>query len=213
MPMHKKLAALTAAIVWAALALQLALTVSTITNQGATVLEALWRFFGYFTILTNLGVAIVATAMLVKPESPLARSRARLIAAASILLVGVVYSLALRSVWSPQGWQAVADHALHDAAPVLFLLTWIFAGHGSLTRFDALYAMIPPLAYLLYALDRAGLDGWYAYWFLDLNQLSGYEFIRNAALIALAFYLMALALVALDYWLANRRAASVRISG
>ena len=106
---------MTALVAWAALALQLAIITSSLTGAGASTAFSVWRFLGFFTVLTNLAVAIVASAMAWWPTSNLAGPRSRLMTATAILLVGIIYSVALRSVWDPQGWQAVADHALHDA--------------------------------------------------------------------------------------------------
>lgn len=199
---------MTALVAWFSLGLQLVLIINRMTGEGDTVIEAVWRYFGFFTILTNIAVALVATAMVFSPNHILARARARMITAASIALVGIVYSVALRSVWSPAGWQLVADRGLHDVAPVMFLLAWFLADHGRLAWRDALLAVVAPIAYLIYAITRGALDGWYAYWFLDLSQLSGIEFIRNTLVIALVFCLFALALIALDKWLARRSASA-----
>ncbi|MGH6706724.1 MAG: Pr6Pr family membrane protein, partial [Sphingomicrobium sp.] len=78
-----------------------------------------------------------------------------------------VYSLLLRSVWSPQGWQKVADATLHDVTPILFVLLWAMMPHGELKWRDLKWALVPPALYLAYALGRGAIDGWYAYWFLD----------------------------------------------
>jgi hypothetical protein len=120
----RSIAFVTALLVWAALGIQLAILVRQFAGQGLGAGEAAWRFFGFFTILTNIAVAITASAMALRPESRPAGPRVRTAVAVSIALVGIVYSLALRNVWDPQGWQAVVDHALHDAAPLLFLLVW-----------------------------------------------------------------------------------------
>lgn len=208
MPLQKSIPAMTALVVWFCLGLQLVLTVDRMTDEGATIIEAIWRFFGFFTILTNIAVAVVSTAMLLPKPTIFNSARARLYTAASIALVGFVYSVALRAIWSPTGWQLVADRGLHDVSPIMFLLAWFIADHGRLVWRDALWAVAAPMAYLLYAVLRGAFDGWYAYWFLDLNQLSGFEFIRNMVVIAIVFCLFALALVALDKWLARRQTAA-----
>src|SRR5512140_2089681 len=101
------LAALLAALVaWASLALQFGLLIDHPNMAGASIAVVVWRFLGYFTILTNVGVAIVATAMALRPDTTLAGPRARLATAVAIALVGLVYSLALRAIWNPTGWQA-----------------------------------------------------------------------------------------------------------
>ena len=194
---------LTAVVAWLALALQLALITSKLTSEGASVAFAVWRFTGFFTILTNLAVAVVASAMAWWPTSNLAGPRSRLMTATAIVLVGIIYSLALRSVWDPQGWQAVADHALHDATPPLFALCWIVSDHGSLRWRDALWAMVPPILYCLYALARASVDGWYAYWFLDPKALSVGQLSLNIAAMSLAFFVVALLLVQFDRMLSR----------
>lgn len=191
------LAGLTA---WSILGLQLALTLQTMAAEGFAA--GLWRYLGFFTILTNLGVAVVASLMVVKPN--LAGPRVRLATASSILFVAVVYSVALRGVWTPTGWQAVADHGLHDASPLLFLIAWLLAGHGALKWRDALWAMAPPLAYCLYALARGAADGWYAYWFLDPHALGPLKLAGSIAVLAAAVLVIALALTAVDRWLARR---------
>lgn len=195
------LAALTASL---ALGLQLALTVGAMTADGASVAAATWRFLGFFTILTNLAVAVVGLAMARRSGSRLARPRVRLATAAAIALVGIVYSVALRAAWAPSGWQAVADHALHDATPPLFLLAWALSAHGALRWRDAAWAGAAPVAYFAYALSRAQVDGWYAYWFLDPATLGPARFTANAALLLAAFLAAGVLLVAADRFLGRR---------
>jgi hypothetical protein len=193
------LAALTA---WSMLGLQLALTLQNMAAEGLAA--GLWRYLGFFTILTNLGVAIVASVMAARPD--LAGPRLRLMTAASILFVAVVYSVALRSVWHPTGWQAVADHGLHDVVPLLFLVVWLLAGHGGLEWRYALWAVAPPLAYCLYAFARGAADGWYAYWFLDPHALGPLKLAGCIAVLAAAVLVISLGLTAIDRWLARRGA-------
>lgn len=199
------LPAVTALVAWGALALQLVLIMRTMTGAGATTAEAIWRFLGYFTVLTNLLVAVVASAMALKPHSRLASPPVRLAAAAAIVLVGAVYSVALRALWSPVGLQAVADHALHDATPLLFAVTWLAAPHPRLRWRAALWATPWPLTYAAYALVRGAADGWYAYWFLDPSKLSPGQMATNVVLLTAVTVAIALLLVALDRALGRSR--------
>jgi len=102
--MVRTIAAVTALIGWAALALQLALIID---NLGPAL--GLWRFAGFFTILTNVGVAVVASAIALDNRGALCGPRARLMAATSVAIVGIVYSFALRALWNPTGLQKLAD--------------------------------------------------------------------------------------------------------
>jgi hypothetical protein len=200
-----RIAALAAATVaWAALALQLGLIVWQMTGEGASAIQAIWRFFGFFTILTNVAVAVVSSAMAVTPTSAWAGPRARHSAATAIIIVGIVYSVALRALWNPAGWQAVADHGLHDATPLLFFAAWLLSDHGLLSWRDVLWALAGPLVYCLYALVRGAAEGWYAYWFLDASTLGVSQLATNITVLVAAFAAVATLLMLIDRGLANR---------
>ncbi|MBE1205832.1 Pr6Pr family membrane protein [Aminobacter carboxidus] len=213
MSLRRSMAFITAVAAWAALGLQLVLLIGQMTGNGASVVEAVWRFFGFFTIIMNLMVAVVASAMSLKPSSAVAGPRPRLVTAAAIVFGGLVYSVALRAIWQPTGWQAVADHALHDATPVLFFVTWLAWEHGGLKWRDALWAAIPPLAYCAYAFARGAADGWYAYWFLNPEALNIKQLSASIVLLTAAFLVIAVTLVAVDRFLARGRSEAVRQSG
>lgn len=199
----RRIAAITAAVAWAALALQFVLIVARLTGEGASFGAAVWRFLGFFTILTNGYAALVATTMAAWPQNRIAAPRVRLAAAAAIILVGIGYSVALRATWQPTGWQAVADHALHDATPPLFALSWLLSGHGTLVWRDIGWALAFPLLYVAYALARGTADGWYAYWFLDPRTLSAAALAGNLAVLLGVFLLVTALLIALDHWLSR----------
>jgi hypothetical protein len=132
--------------------------------------------------------------------------------AAAILLVGLVYSIALRHTWVPQGWQAVADHALHDAAPPLFLIAWFLFPHRLLAWRDVAGALIPPTAFLVYSFARGAADGWYPYHFLNPELLGPKALAVNVAALSAGFVAAALLLIIADRGLGRRSqpTASVR---
>lgn len=196
-----------ALVAWAGLILQLALLVDDFAAAGQSVAAALWRFLGFFTILTNIFVALTASAAALAPEHPLAAPRMRYAALVAILLVGIVYSLALRHIWNPQGWAAVADHTLHDATPLAFLAAWLAAPHGALGRRDVLWALIFPLAYLVYALVRGAFDGWYAYYFLDPSAQSVPQLLASVGAILCGVLVVAGLISLLDKRMAPRSEA------
>ncbi len=189
------LAVVVAAVGWAALALQLVL-ISEALGAGLGA----WRFIGYFTILTNIGAATVASAVALGSTGRIGGARARLMAATSIALVGLTYSIALRSFWNPEGLQKLADFGLHDAMPLLFLTMWALAPHGSLDRKDFAWALAAPSLYAAYALGRGAIDGWYAYWFLDPGVQSASGLLLNIAVLVGAVGVIALILIAIDQW-------------
>ena len=185
-----------AAIGWVGLALQFWLIASV---EG--VAEGAWRFLAFFTILANIGTAIVATAMASGSSGVLARPRARYVAATSMALVGIVYSLWLRTTWDPQGLQKLADHALHDAVPLLFVGAWCAGLHEQLKWRDILWALVPPALYCVYALIRGSADGFYAYWFLNPATQSPSAMATTIAMLLAAVAVIAAVLNTIDHWI------------
>ena len=193
---ERTLAGLTAIIGWAGLALQFRLVV-----QAMGFGEGLWRFLAFFTILANIGAAMVATAVAVDSKGAFARPRAKFIAATSIALVGLVYSLWLRTTWDPQGLQKLADIALHDAVPVLFVGMWLAGLHEQLKWRDIIWAVMPPLLYSLYALARGSADGFYAYWFLNPATQTPGEMVSSTIILLAAVAVIAGLLNTIDHWI------------
>lgn len=196
----RPLAALAALVGWTGLVLQLFLIIE---NLGP--LLGLWRFVGFFTILTNLGAATVATAIATGATSGLAGPRARLMAATSILTVGVVYSVALRSLWNPTGLQKLADVALHDLAPLAWLALWLTTPHSRYPWRQISWALLPPLLYFVYALARGAIDGWYAYWFLNPAQQTPAELATSIVVIMAGLAVIAAVIVGF----ARRRSVTI----
>lgn len=192
---ERTLAGLTAVIGWAGLAAQFWLIMQTF---GAA--EGAWRFVAFFTILANIGVAVVASAMATGTRG-LATAKVRYAAATSIALVGLVYSLWLRKTWDPQGLQKLVDHALHDVVPVLFLGAWIASLHEQLKWRDILWALVPPAVYLVYALARGAADGFYAYWFLNPATQAPAQIVTSIIVLLVAVALIAAVLNTIDHWI------------
>jgi len=192
---ERTLAGLTAVIGWAALAAQFWLIM-----QNLGVAEGAWRFIAFFTILTNIFVAVVASAMATGTRG-LATARVRYAAATSIALVGLVYSLWLRKTWDPQGMQKLVDHALHDLVPILFLGAWIASLHEQLKWRDILWALVPPAAYVVYAMARGSVDGFYAYWFLNPATQTPGQTVTSVMVLLIAVALIAAVLNTIDHWI------------
>ena len=102
-------AATLALLEWFALALQFYLALSLSVENGTGLLQGTVNYFSYFTILSNLIVALVLTCSRWSPNSRwgslFARPTTQSAAAAYITIVGLVYSPVLRGIWDPQGLQ------------------------------------------------------------------------------------------------------------
>lgn len=201
--MPKAAAALVAIVCWAGLAVQFSATYGG-HHDAAT---ALWILARFFTILTNLLVAISMTWVAIGR-----RASAFILGGltVAILLVGVVYALLLAGLHELRGPALVADILLHKASPVLMTLWWLlFAPRAKLKWSAPFWWGIYPLAYFAYALARASLDGRYPYPFMDVGKIGWLQTTLNAGGIALAFVLAGLLLVWVDGWrpLGSRRSS------
>lgn len=207
---HRKgVALLIAAVAWVSLVTQVMVAFDNLQLLGGTRGMAVWRLLGFFTILTNL---LIALAMMARafgrwPRAWPDERHALGTLAVSIALVGAVYHLVLAKLWNPVGLHWWSDQGLHTAVPVLFDLYWlVFAPKSGFRWSDAGRWMLYPSLYAAYALARGAVDGWYPYPFIDVGQLGYPAVLANVAGLAAVVGLGALGLVAYARW--RERAAT-----
>ena len=201
-------AALIAFLAWIGLAIQFVISYGVDGSIRATLATLLW----FFTITTNLLVAIVFTRTALRPESvsPSLTAATNLF----ILLVGVVYGLLLHGLTELNGGSAAANVLLHMATPIAVPLFWLaFTPKGLLNKRDPLLWALYPLGYLFYALLRGQFTHRYPYPFLNVNELGWVRMLTNALLIAIAFLAASWLFVWLDSLLSRRTRAQKRPDG
>ncbi|WP_248746291.1 Pr6Pr family membrane protein [Pseudomonas sp. MWU12-2037] len=190
---------------WFALALQLYLILMSRWQGDKSLLGGVDIFFSYFTVLTNILVAVVLTCAAISGDSPFRRfflnPKVQGGVTAAIVLVGLAYNLLLRHTWNPQGLQWVADELLHDVMPVLFVIYWWFCvPKGTLQWRDFWPWLIYPALYFVYALVRGYFVGSYPYPFIDVGQLGYPQVFINAVMVLVAFVVISLVVIAVDRW-------------
>ena len=200
---------------WFAIVLQLVLSLRLAASNGKSMAVGLAIYLGYFTVLTNLLVAIALTAPLAAPETRAGRFFERpgvnAAIAAYIAVVGIAYSLLLRHIWNPQGWQLVADHLLHDAMPILFLIYWWVAIPKGGLRFASIPAwLVYPIGYFAYSIARGAATGVYAYPFIDVMTIGYGQAMINALLVLVGFVVIASALILVSRLDRNRASIDYR---
>ena len=199
--MRSAAAALVAIICWAGLAIQFS---ATFANQHHVV-PTLWVLLRFFTVITNVIVAIAMTLEAIgKRLPPFVLGGATI----SILLVGVVYMTLLRGLVELSGGALLADTLLHKAAPVAMTLWWLlFAPRARLKSGAPLWWASYPLLYFAYAIARGQAGDRYPYPFMDVGKLGWPQTLINAGGIAMAFLLAGFLLVWFDSWrpLGSRR--------
>ncbi|WP_277963665.1 Pr6Pr family membrane protein [Pseudomonas sp. RIT-To-2] len=197
-------------VAWLALTVQLLLILQARLADQASLVGGVLHFFGYFTILTNTLVAAVLTAA-ARHEGEGApsfwlRPWVSSGVAASIILVGLAYSLLLRNTWNPQGVQWVVNELLHDIMPPVFVVFWWWCvPKGTLQVRHVVAWSVYPVAYFGYCLLRGNAIGVYPYPFIDVGTLGYGRVLVNALAILLGFVIISLLLVGLDRWRGKRQ--------
>ena len=182
---------------WFAVIMQLYLI---LINRAADVAETLIRYFSFYTILTNILVALCFTISLLSPRSQWGRffSRSTTITAIAVYItvVGVVYNLILRSLWQPEGMQRLVDELLHSLIPTLFIIYWLSVQPKSALRWkDAFGWLAYPFVYVLFILFRGNLSGFYPYPFVDADKIGYNAVLLNCLFLFLAFTGLSLILI------------------
>jgi hypothetical protein len=195
---EKIAAGVIAVITWSGLALQLS-----ISDPALPLLDRILAQLGFFTILSNLLVAVSLTTYLIFPRFIMGRvfssTSVRSAIAVYICMVGIVYNLMLRQAGDPGVLMIIADKVLHDAVPILYLIYWfIFVPKGRLTWKDPVLWLLFPVMYMIYGFVRGALTGFYPYYFADVGTINYPAALRNAALAAAAFLVFGLLLVLID---------------
>ncbi|MBV4478558.1 Pr6Pr family membrane protein [Pseudomonas khavaziana] len=199
----KRFVAAAALAGWVGLAIQQYLIFYSRWSIDASLLGGLISFFSFFTVLTNTLAVVVLSYAGVKRDSAMKRFfLAPVVSSAiavSIIVVSLAYNLLLRHLWSPEGFQFIADELLHDVMPLLFVIYWwqcVPKGQLRLRHIGAW--VIYPLVYFGYALLRGDLLGQYQYPFIDVLTLGYPQVFVNAGGLLAGFVLVALVVVGLD---------------
>lgn len=201
-------AALLAATGWFALVLQFVLQSRAVAGLGLSAAEGVIRFLSYFTIQTNILAALVLTAFAIKRQSDewLVHPFVRSAVAVYIAIVGMLYFVALRHLWAPQGAQWIADTILHYVIPAGYLVFWLSCVRkAGLRWYDPLLWLIYPLFYLAFVLMRGKLSGFYPYPFIDTGSLGYAKVAFNSLGLLIVCSAFGSLVVGIGWWLARRR--------
>jgi len=196
-----------AALGWFALALQFSLQLAPDIAPWSPA-HAL-RFFSFFTILSNILVALALTLPVLAPRSAggafFARPTVRTAVASYIVIVFVIYHWLLAGLRDPQGLAWVADALLHKVMPIAYVLDWLlFVPKGSLIARRVLPWLVFPLAYVVFALIQGAINGFYPYPFINAAKLGYASVFLNALGITCMFAVLGLLFVAIDRALDRR---------
>lgn len=186
---------------WAGLVIQFYLTV----NSASTFVF----YISFFTILTNLLVAVAFTMRFAAPSSKAGAYffKPRILTAITlyIVVVGLVYNVVLRWLWQPKGLQLLADNLLHVVTPVLCLVYWLLFYRKSTLRWQTPFAWLwYPGIYLAYVLVRGAVTNQYPYPFINVVQIGYPKAFINAAVMLAVFVGLGILLVVVTRLRQNR---------
>lgn len=193
------LAATMALLGWGAVAIECVISLHKSLAEGRGLAEALFLFLRYFTILTNIGIALLMTitAGRLSRGRPLPPASLYAAALVYIVIVSITYEAMLRRLWSPQGVQFYTDMTMHDVIPLLSLWFWIaFAPKAPLGWGDPLRWLAFPAVYFAVTLGAGRLGASYPYGFLDPDKLGYTGVVVNGVAFLAAFFGLGLAIKA-----------------
>ncbi len=182
------------------------------------------RVFMYFTIQSNIAIAIICAAGFFL----LVRGRAisnvwgivKLVGTVAITLTGVVFVVLLVPVLGDHAWN-VQNTLTHVVVPIAAILDFFVMGSGSsLKRKNVIYVIIPPMFYAIYA-GIGYIRGWdfargqnYPYFFLNWGSPAGaFGFSKELPYLGCAWWILILMVfliaigwvyVALAKWIGKR---------
>jgi hypothetical protein len=199
---QRSFALVTCIITWAGLVLQYYVAIESGPPNSLSFIESTTRFFGYFTVLTNLLVAVWLTAILYSRGSLhrfFSRFTAQTAVTVYILVVGLGYNILLRHLYVFKGLHAITTEIQHVAVPALATVYWVlYVRKQSLPWSAFLPWLLYPFIYLVIALFRGSLDGFYPYPFLNVAELGLTTVFRNAAGLLVVFVVVSLIFIAVS---------------
>jgi hypothetical protein len=130
-----------------------------------------WNFFGYFTIQSNIIIAVAFAVTLVaaarRKRADLGVSLLRGAATVYIATTGIVYNTLLTNVDVSANVQWSND-ILHKVIPAYAVLDWLlFSDRSKLLLRHVWWFLVYPAVWTIVVLVRGATDGWVPYPFLN----------------------------------------------
>ena len=151
----------------------------------------------YFTIWSNIVVAVSVTLLLARPlRDTLALRVLRLSGLLMITVTAIVYQVLLAPAATVVGWSRLTDPVLHVITPLLTVVVWaVWGPRGWITRREVPQALVIPLVWIAWMLVRGAVVHAYPYGFANVEDL-GYASVATTLAAILVFGLV----VAAVFW-------------
>ncbi|RZM24350.1 MAG: hypothetical protein EOO88_23105, partial [Pedobacter sp.] len=174
--MNNKLSAvyvtLNVLMLWFALIIQFYISTKMYVDAGRTTAGAIVEILSFYTIQTNLLIAVALSAILFKPASTWGRffSQTSVLTsiAVYIMIVGLIYATILKGIWKLEGLFKLTDFLLHTLSPIMYVVFWMVFVPKTRIPWKVLVSWaVFPFIYLIYALIRGANSGYYPYPFVN----------------------------------------------
>lgn len=147
------------------------------------------NFFSYFTIQSNIIVALVATSWLFNKN--LFGRFQRLFELGGLINITITFFVVyfvLSKLQVLEGINLIADNFVHVYTPIVYVLVWlVFRAKKKYSFKTMLKWLVYPIGYFVYSIIRGAIVGWYPYPFINASVLSVGELLMNVVLLTLAF--------------------------
>lgn len=160
-------------------------------DGAAGVLSRLGDTLSYFTMWSNIVVALSATLLALAPRTVTPARRAlRLSGLLMITITAIVYALILAPDDVVVGWSRITNPLQHLVVPGVTLLVWLVWGpRGWFTMRTVAASLVIPLAWVAWMLGRGAVIDAYPYGFVNVATL-GYPRVALTLLVILGFALL-----------------------
>jgi len=174
-------------------------------NPEQGVLGRIFDYFTYFTIWSNIVVAVVSIMLFTRPDRDSFAFRVlRLDSILMITVTGIIYNVVLAGSAKLQGLEVVSNLFDHMLTPLVSILVWLIAGpRGWISWRTIGAALILPIIWLVFALVRGAFIGAYPYGFLDVATYGYGAVLTNVAGIVAFAIVLGLILWGID-WVIRR---------
>ena len=213
---HRTLFGINAVVAWFGVLLSFALTVlgtypSQNTNPtslgfaGQGLVGRVLDWFTYFTLWSNILVAIIVTMLAVRPSRDSFWFRVfRLDSVLMIVVTGIIYNAILAATAVNVGLNIWTNFFLHVLTPLVTFLVWLLCGPRGWISWRIIAAgLILPIVWLVFALIRGAFIGAYPYGFLDVATYGYAAVLTNVAGIVVFAVVLCLIFWGID-WIIRR---------
>lgn len=180
---------------------------------GQGVVGRVLDFFTYFTIWSNILVAVIMVMLAIRPDRQSFVFRVlRLDAVLMITVTGLIYNLVLSGLSELQGLEVVTNSFDHVITPLVTVVVWLVAGPRGWVQWRTVPAsLVLPLIWLVFALVHGAVIGAYPYPFLDVATKGYPTVLMNSFMVLIFGIVLALIFWGIDAALTRltRRAAPV----